>query len=300
MSSNSSDNGSSQERSSPRNTPSLPRQVQAQFNLKQGEPQMVSRTPMGDKIITIDTQDGLDVLLGHCRDAIRATEFDRRRDEIKWGQSLNDVLLLKPANNTTQANYVILNHNNYHSSLKLAWRNFKSWSNNRTNEMFVVQLFAYSSKPIAERSQHRASEARIQAELEIIQSFASETGTSVGAATAAVLAQQRARNPNSGPLQALPTSTLFSQLNHIDNETSAIENEQSELDNEFAFIPVEISGVWVNLKFNLAALRRAVGLPRHNVLNEGIFSQLQPPAVPLHSANIIDIDHELENDLAES
>ena len=166
--------------------------------------------------------------------------------------------------------------------------------------MFVVQLFAYSSKPIAERSQHRASQARIQAELEIIRNFASETGTHVGPATAAVLAQQRARNPNPGPLQALPTSTLYSQLVHTDNQTSAIENEQSELDNEFAFIPVEISGVWVNLKFNLAALRRAVGLPRHNVLNEGIFSQLQPPAVPLHSANINDIDHELENDLAES
>ena len=40
-------------------------------------------------------------------------------------------------------------------------------------------------------------------------------------------------------------------------------------------------------------------LPRYNVMNEGIFSQLETPAIPLTSADIPNVDHALENDLNE-
>jgi hypothetical protein len=54
-----------------------------------------SRTPVREKSIAIINSSGLDIIFSQCRE--EALQGVERRDRIKWVQSLDDVLLLKPA-----------------------------------------------------------------------------------------------------------------------------------------------------------------------------------------------------------
>ena len=147
----------------------MPRLANAIFHVKIGTPLVVSRTPVGEYLIVIDTSSGLDIILGQCREALRGAEFNDRREEIKWGQSLDDVLLLKPENNTTQPKCIILTHDNYTESIYKAWLKYNSWKESNSNAEFCLRFFAYSPRNVGERNQYRAIEPEVRNDYRALQ-----------------------------------------------------------------------------------------------------------------------------------
>ncbi|KAE8882566.1 hypothetical protein PF005_g19744 [Phytophthora fragariae] len=70
--------------------------------------------------------------------------------------------------------------------------------------------------------------------------------------------------------------------------------EQAE--QEVATVRMMFNGEWIPVKVDLATLRRAIGLPNHNVFAAGIFQSFTPQT-PSHPEQQ-DVDH-IEEDVNE-
>jgi hypothetical protein len=279
--------------SSPRR-PALPGHVDVEFTLKYGDRN--SRTSLGTCTLTNNTRAGLEVLLGQCRHELfkDGSVFEQHREKIRWGQGSSDVLYLKQANSTKQADYIALTQHNYVNSLTEAWRNFNAWRG--SSEEFIVRVFAYSPRQRATSANPRATAARITESLSEIENFISQNGLSIGEPAARFLAAQRAREINPGPVSIPTNNPTFNQLVHIGSEQAAIEEVDSAA--ETAFMSIKLNDTWINVEIKVSELRLALGLPPYNLMQEGFYSRVTPPDVPLTSSNINDSDHFLSNDLA--
>jgi hypothetical protein len=244
----------------------------------------------------VNTQAGLEVLLGQCRHELleAGSEFNQHREKIKWGQDgANDVLYLKQANSTKQSEYIALTNDNYIESIKEAWKNSNSWEN--SSEGFTLKVFAYTPKQRASQNP-RATASRINDELAEIQAYAQAQETVIGPATSRYLAERRARQLNPGEVTLPNGNQTYTQLVHIDREQMAIDSTDGESAN-VATIELKINNCWVKVEVKIKDLREALGLPHYNLMEQGFFSVVNPPEIPMLAENIPDAQHSTMNNL---
>ncbi|KAJ8533345.1 hypothetical protein ON010_g13909 [Phytophthora cinnamomi] len=172
-------------------------------------------------------------------------------------------------NNAKQKHFEVLCQENAAllTQLENVWHRARLRRNGQAG--FELELFVYVPKPEAQAtSLRRATAARIQEQMPRVAAFVRERQIEAGEASQRYMAVTQARLPDGAPL-AVPDSTTFRQLQHIDAPQAAIDRatdaEQQRADSEYCMVRVKLHSVPVPLEVNVVDLRAALGLPSYSL-----------------------------------
>ena len=213
----------------------------------------------------------------------------------------NGDIFFKNCNTCPQARYVRLTEQNFEEQLKFRWghispRMINDWAavNLTPVEGLVFEFFMYIDKPVRTSTGQpllRASQARIQRRRHQLEEFMQQTGERLGPIATSHVAIVNARSPADEIV--IPNDNTTQQARRIDEarlqlqQEEAAENrtEQSETRN----IQIRVQGQWLDVEVKLSSLRDALGLPRHNIFNAGIYQGYVHPAP--EGDDVEDTDH---------
>ncbi|KAF0719866.1 Aste57867_727 [Aphanomyces stellatus] len=215
--------------------------------LKLGEPLGKARSPAGIREFDITVSEGFDVL--RQKVAVYAREIAH---EFNNATTLNhkapyvalathDVpIFLKPGNNATQTEYVLLTPTNCLVEMKEAWRNAALRSTGQA--AFKLELFVYAKKarPEPQPRPERVKTKRRRAH--------SVDGTPDDGRSASEF-KRPPDNSIGGAVSAVTTSMASS-------------SSQQERADEYRVVRVKLNGAVVEMAMNVNDLRAALGLPR--------------------------------------
>jgi hypothetical protein len=155
----------------PQELPPMPEILNGSLTVKIGNALGQSRKIAGEGQFRFTPSD---VIKGFCK-----REFNRIRQSYTQ-KSLSDWtsdqdLYFKPAGNTSQANFCLLNAENLDHQLDQAWRNAHAWRRSAAaaDAPFYFSFFIYSSVQAAS-STHRITQASVERSRTEINNFLSE------------------------------------------------------------------------------------------------------------------------------
>jgi len=133
----------------------------------------------------------------------------------------------------------------------------------------------------------RATASRIAQAAVAVNTYEQENSQSLGEITRHHVTINHARQPQGTPF-VMPTDNATRQAQALDN----MRNEAPVDEPPVKKIKIRLSTAWVEVDVDVNSLRDALGLPRHNLLAQGIFHTYvhQPAAGEDHE----DTDHQDE------
>ena len=121
----------------------------------------------------------------------------------------------------------------------------------------------------------RATAGRIEESARQIREYEERNNVRMGAITRQHVEIQHARQPDETEF-TMPNDNTTRQAIFLDERREEAEREREEgLDEERTSkkIRIEINGCWIDVRVDVNSLRRALGLPLHDIFREGIFNE---------------------------
>lgn len=247
--------------------------------------------------IAFELEDGYRVFREKCMTKAIAlsTGPESAKKPIKLPND-SDVYL-KPSKNGAQDTYVCLTVENFSTTLEHRWR-LLTPVDLRSPESFRFEAFIYvrSAAPVASQF-FRATAPRI--ETARVQRIAHEAANAVsfGPLTAHHLDIVHARRPD-GTVFSVPQDNTTAQAIEIDRQRQELETsaalQQSRASVRTAVVMVQMGDLWVPMTIDVLSLRRAIGLPEHDIFTAGIYHEFTP-TLPTNP-DLPDFDHMEDDD----
>jgi len=264
-------------------TDGLPPNLTASLMVKVGQPLTdIRRSAGGPFEITFTLEEGLTVLTAKVKAQVN------RLGQFIWSD--DEEVYLKPAQNTTQANYILLTEDNFASKIRRAWGQssrigLSRNSQGRRPNDFKFNIFIYVSKSgnggqratdavEPEERIRRANTISINRELNTInRHLEAHPDESVGNMTRQYWATHRARGNPDAPV-VRPVNATFNQMIRLDAMQNTIDQEQAVPTNpQYKVIYIRLQGARMPIEIDVHSIRQALGLPLYNLYNEGIYTQ---------------------------
>jgi len=239
----------------------------------------VRQNPRGGEILDfkVKISEGLDVAKAKVLSFVRRT--------LPAAQLISEDLYFKKSKGAPQSQYVILTDENFVSMTKKRWdliplRDVTDWATKEQKtvlEGFVFETFMYIHKRPTENiptGLRRASTAgRIEASARQIREYEERNNVQFGPITRQHIAIHQARQPE-GAEFAMPDDNTTRQAQFLDErrqDMARTREEEGDNDRHHKKIKIRFSGGWVDVEVDVTSLRAALGLPSHDIFQEGIF-----------------------------
>ncbi|KAL3660763.1 hypothetical protein V7S43_014166 [Phytophthora oleae] len=72
-------------------------------------------------------------------------------------------------------------------------------------------------------------------------------------------------------------------------------DEAAEGERQTGMVTIKMNGLWMPVEVDIISLRRAIGLPDHDIFTQGIFHQFNP--APATNSGMQDVDHFDDEDI---
>ena len=123
----------------------------------------------------------------------------------------------------------------------------------------------------------RATASRVAASARQIREFEQENDVTIGPITRQHVAVRQARQPD-GEAFAMPRDNTTRQAEFLDERRRIQQAEREagrgdEADRNRKKIRIEVNGSWMDVWVDVTSLRRALGLPLHDLFDGGIFRE---------------------------
>ncbi|KAG9414728.1 hypothetical protein AC1031_008143 [Aphanomyces cochlioides] len=274
----------------------MPPTITASLVVKIGKPHSDSRSTVDKEATQLLLNADEDSFASfRCRISDRVTSIVERyeqaqassRSKSKLKFDDNFLVLLKPAINTKQCDYTVIDSSNFKSSIATSWTNHCKRSNAGN---FTLDIFVYLEKYDTYAQQiRRATTERVANMAQRI--LGVDRAQQPGPSELQYVSITYARQITEPDFVNLPENHTVHQLRHIDNEMARLArdraNQQSLSDEECRNIRLEINGTVVPMRINIADLRTILGLPQYD-----LYSPYRAP-VPINNpaVNVEDVDH---------
>ncbi len=269
--------------------PPLPARPRAVLTMRIGEPFGRSRAGWKDDV-QFTVSEGYGVLRQKC--LTRFVLLTRKtKDSRKYNLVLRDdqELYMKKAKNDPQDRYVKLGEDNFIATLQVRW-GLLSLRDQTDAANFRFEVFLYIGNDVGASSGfHRATAARIDAAGMQRVAYQIANNVTFGPITSQHLDTTNARTADDTDF-LVPDDNTTRQSIALDAMRDAIAPSQPDVPT--AVINVNICGHWIPVTVDKLSMRRALGLPDHDIFTQGIFHNFVPPAPSNPTTR--DTDHEEE------
>ena len=218
----------------------------------------------------------------------------------------NFEVFFKKTKSSTQSQFVALTGSNMVDCLKARWgkitqNDLSKWaeSNASPAEGMEFEFFVYRPPPrrSASASIRRATAGAIRREMERLDQYAQSNNLQIGPIQRQHLAVHNARQPEGTPIR-VPNDATTRQAAALDEAREVLDAEDAdaarERESQTRTINIVMNGTRVPVEVEISSLRRALGLPQHDIFHEGIFRRYRHPRLP-EDANMEDVDHVADN-----
>ena len=197
---------------------------------------------------------------------------------------ISDDLYFKKSKGAPQSQYILLTDDNFEQMTKTRWdlisqRDVSSWETDGkcVLDAFFFEVFVYVHRRTFDSgptSLRRATAARVEASARQIREYEERSNVTMGPITRQHVEIHHARQPEEAEF-TMPNDNTTRQAIFLDQrrEEAAREGEEG-LDEERASrkIRIKLSGCWIDVTVDVNSLRRALGLPLHDIFRAGIFN----------------------------
>ncbi|KAF4043112.1 hypothetical protein GN244_ATG04587 [Phytophthora infestans] len=251
--------------------------------------------------VMFDIGEGYDVFRAKCImkfNALAASgDVLKRKKQLQLRE--NSDIYLKRSSNENQDKYMRLSTTNFVESLGRRWQLLKSSDRSPGSGFrFLAFLYVKNATPIAASADfQRATEKRIQRAR--LQRLAHEATNAVtfGGITGHHLDIVNARRPDSAVFH-VPDDNTTAQAMELDRQREALRTQRIQVEEQAlaqtGITKLKWSGVWIPVEVDLVSLRRAIGLPDHDIFTSGIYHELTPTAPS--QPNLEDFEHKEEEE----
>jgi len=240
----------------------------------------ILENPRGGSVheLTFQISEGFSVLKAKALSVVRSAPT------LANANLISEEIFFKKTKGASQSQFVALNEGNLEDMARGRWnlisrRDCQGWQEQEKTPLqgFTFEIFLYIHRRQREAvptGLRRATANRVQAAATAIQNFMNETGTNMGAITQHHLAIHQARQPEGQAFTAIPQDNTTRQAQFLDQqraEMSQASQEEDSDDRHKKKLRIEINGTWVEIFVDIRSLRSALGLPQHNIFDQGIF-----------------------------
>ncbi|KAL3663846.1 hypothetical protein V7S43_011259 [Phytophthora oleae] len=259
---------------------------------------MVELAVVGAKKVRFDVGEGYAVFKEKClakfAEVSATPEAVRRPIELP-----EDVdIYLKKARNDSQEKYVKLGHHNFVATLQHLWKLLSPGDLAQLGD-FRFETFLYVQRAAPPEQFHRATAHRVENARMQRAAYEATNAVTFGPITAHHLDVVHARRPDSTPFE-VPTDNTTAQAMALDQQREDIRraDEAAEGQRQTGMVTIKMNGLWIPVEVDIISLRRAIGLPDHDIFTQGIFHQFNPaPATNPGMQNVDHLDDEDIDDL---
>ena len=247
---------------------------------------------------TIRVCDGIEVLKA------KAFNVMRRSPDLTNTTLISEEIFFKKAKCSAQSQFVPLTDENYEDLTRAQWnlisqKDVDDWlAEGKTpiqSFFFEIFLYVHRERDNALNGLRRATTSRMQESAARIQQFAESNNINLGEITRQHLTTHFARQQEGTDI-TLPNDNTTRQAQFLDQQREAIRLEESketeERANNCRSIRIFQNNVWQELVVDIVSLRRALGLPEHDIFLRGIFNEYQHRDIS-NDNNMDDVDHQI-------
>ena len=268
-----------------------------EFNLKctvrKGD---IRNNPRGRAVgkFRVKISEGLEVL--------RAKALSFLHRTLPTSQLISEDVYFKKSKGAPQSQYIILTNNNFEDLMRQRWnliskRDIDNWSDKGKSVLdgFYFEAFLYVHKRSHQNPPaglRRATALRIQEAAQQIQEYQNNHEIEFGDITRHHLTVHHARQPE-GTEFTVPNDNTTRQAQWLDERRRHMQESTRNDDRNTKRIRIQINGTWVDVLVDIISLRQALGLPQHDMFDQGIFHEYQHNETA--GEDMPDIDHETES-----
>ncbi|KUF80632.1 hypothetical protein AM587_10000432 [Phytophthora nicotianae] len=250
---------------------------------------IIEKQPRGGKIkkFTFTLEDGFEVLRTKLFGYLERAPFT--------GLQLNDERIhFKASKGASQNQFFVVNADNFETLLRRRVKRVsnverKSWNQDVLGNLSFEFFLYCKARPKPAPTLHRATAARIRTATAAVERYQENNGVVLGPITLNHLVTTHARQPDSTQF-TIPSDNTTRQAMAIDEAAARLATaSQNNAQRQTASIRLEINGTWNTFKVDVSSLRKALGLPDHDIFSQGIFHGFVPVDPPAMDLN--DVDH---------
>ncbi|KUF98839.1 hypothetical protein AM588_10011624 [Phytophthora nicotianae] len=250
---------------------------------------IVEKQPRGGKIkkFTFTLDDGFEVL--------RTKLFGYLEREPFTGLQLNDERIhFKTSKGASQNQVFVVNADNFETLLRRRAKRVsnverKSWNQDVLGNLSFEFFLYCKARPKPAPTLHRATAARIRTATAVVERYQENNGVVLGPITLNHLVTTHARQPDSTQF-TIPSDNTTRQAMAIDEAAARLATaSQNNAQRQTASIRLEINGAWNTFKVDVSSLRKALGLPDHDIFFTRDISWIRTCRSP--AMDLIDVDH---------
>ena len=246
---------------------------------------------------TIRVCDGIEVLKA------KAFNLMRRSPDLTNMTLISEEIFFKKAKCSAQSQFVPLTDENYEDLTRARWnlisqKDVDDWLREGKTPIqsffFEIFLYVHKERDNAPTGLRRATTSRVQESAARIQEFAESNNINLGDITRQHLTTHFARQQEGTDI-TIPNDNTTRQAQFLDEQREAIRLEESkdteERENNGRSIRIFQNNVWQELVVDIVSLRRALGLPEHDIFSRDIFNEYQHRDIS-NDDDMDDVDHQ--------